>query len=230
MNLTTRTVFVVDDAPAVCKSLTRVLTAAGYRVRAFESAEDFLAGHDADSPGCLLLDICLPGLSGIQLQRTLAGSPHALPIVFLTGMGDIEASVAAMKQGAVDFLTKPIDSVRLFGAVEPGLRRDEEQRRQVSIRRVIHQRLATLTPREREVMTYVVRGLLNKQIAAQMGTGEKTVKVHRARVMSKMVVRSIPELVQLGERVGVKIQPELGRGASDLRWIQPRCPISERPE
>jgi RNA polymerase sigma factor (sigma-70 family) len=230
MNAVTRTVFVVDDAPGVCKSLARVLAAAGYRVRAFESAEDFLREHEADSPGCLLLDICLPGLSGIELQRALAGSPNALPIVFLTGMGDIQTSVDAMKEGAVDFLTKPIDSMRLFAAVERALRRDDEQRLHVSIRRVIHQRLDSLTPRERQVMTYVIGGLLNKQIAAELGTGEKTIKVHRARMMSKMVVRSVPELVKLGERVGVKIQPQLGMGESELRWIQPQCPISNRLE
>jgi len=142
-----------------------------------------------------LLDIGLPGLSGIELQRALAGSPNTLPIVFLTGRGDIQTSVDAMKEGAVDFLTKPIDSVQLFAAVEQALRRDETQRLQVEIRRVIYQRLETLTPRETQVMTYVVRGHLNKQIAAELGTGEKTIKVHRARMMSKMVVRSVAELV-----------------------------------
>jgi RNA polymerase sigma factor (sigma-70 family) len=218
MNGVTRTVFIVDDAPQVRRSLLRVLAAAGYRVRAFESAEAFLGEHEADAPGCLLLDIGLPGLNGIELQRAWAGSPNKLPIVFLTGMGDIQTSVDAMKEGAVDFLTKPIDSVRLFAAIEEAFRRDEEQRRQVSIRRVIHQRLETLTPRERQVMVCVIRGRLNKQIAAELGTGLKTVKVHRARVMSKMLARSVPELVQLGARVGVKIEPQIGNRAAVLRW------------
>src|SRR5580692_1214684 len=127
------TVFIVDDAAEVRKSLSRVLGAAGYQVRSFESAEGFLAEHHGDTQGCLLLDICMPGLSGIELQHALVRSPNALPIVFLTGMGDIQTSVDAMKEGAVDFLTKPIDNVRLFAAVDQALRRDEEQRVQVEI-------------------------------------------------------------------------------------------------
>ena len=230
MNGTTQTVFIVDDAAEVRKSLARVLCAAGYQVRTFESAEGFLAEHHGDAQGCLLLDICMPGLSGIDLQHALVASPNALPIVFLTGMGDIQTSVDAMKEGAVDFLTKPIDSVRLFAAVEQALRRDEEERVQIEIRRVIHDRLATLTPRERQVMAQVIRGRLNKQIAAELGTGEKTVKVHRARMMSKMVARSVAELVQLGARVGVEIEPALGVGTAALSWRQPQCPISKEFE
>jgi len=213
-----QTVFIVDDAPEVRKSLSRVVSAAGYQVRTFESAEGFLAEYSGDAQGCLLLDICMPGLNGIELQHELLGFPQALPIVFLTGMGDIQTSVGAMKEGAIDFLTKPIDSVRLFAAVEEALRRDEEQRQRVAIRHVIHQRLDTLTPREREVMAHVIRGRLNKQIAADIGTGEKTVKVHRARMMSKMGARSVAELVQLGARVGVEIEPALGTGAMVLSW------------
>jgi RNA polymerase sigma factor (sigma-70 family) len=219
-----QTVFIVDDAPEVRKSLSRLVAAAGYQVRAFESAEEFLAGYDGEAEGCLLLDIFMPGLNGIELQHELRGFPHALPIVFLTGVGDIQTSVGAMKEGAVDFLTKPIDSARLFAAVEEALRRDEEQRQHVAIRRVIRQRLDTLTPREREVMTHVIRGRLNKQIAAEMGAGEKTIKVHRARMMSKMGARSVAELVPLGVRVGVEIEPALGTGATALSWRQPRCP------
>jgi FixJ family two-component response regulator len=224
------TVFIVDDAPEVRKSLSRVLGAAGYQVRSFESAEGFLAEHHGDIQGCLLLDICMPGLSGIELQHALVTSPNALPIVFLTGMGDIQTSVDAMKEGAVDFLTKPIDNVRLFAAVDQALRRDEEQRVQVEIRRLIHHRLETLTPRERQVMAQVIRGRLNKQIAAELGTGEKTVKVHRARMMSKMVARSVAELVQLGARVGVEIEPALGIGTTALSWRQPQRPISKEFE
>ncbi len=225
-----QTVFIVDDAQEVRKSLARVLAAAGYRVRSFESAEGFLGEHHAEAAGCLLLDICMPGLSGIELQHALVGSPNALPIVFLTGMGDVQTGVNAMKEGAVDFLTKPIDNVRLFAAVEQAFRRDEEHRQQEEIRRVIRQRLDTLTPRERQVMAQVIRGRLNKQIAAELGTGEKTVKVHRARMMSKMVARSVAELVQLGARVGVEIEPALGIGTTGLSWRQPQCPISKSLE
>jgi FixJ family two-component response regulator len=138
----------------------------------------------------------------------------------LTGIGDIQTSVDAMKDGAVDFLTKPIDGARLFSAVDQAFQRDAEHRTQAKIRRVIHQRLDTLTPREREVMTYVILGRLNKQIAAEMGAGEKTIKVHRARMMSKMGARSVPELVQLGARVGFEIQLVRGPGSTGLSWRQ----------
>jgi FixJ family two-component response regulator len=220
MNGEVSTVFIVDDAREVRAALSRVLTAAGYQARSFESAERFLEEQDVEAPGCLLLDICMPGLSGLELQRALIGSECARPIVFLTGAGDVETSVHAMKAGAVDFLTKPIDDLRLFAAVEQALRRDAEQRLRAAIRGRIHQRLETLTPRERQVMGQVVRGRLNKQIAADLGTGEKTVKVHRARVMSKMEARSVAELVQLGARVGVAIEPALGLSAVALNWKQ----------
>jgi FixJ family two-component response regulator len=225
-----KTVFIVEDALAVRVALTRMLHAAGYRVRSFKSSEDFLDEQDEAEPGCLLLDVFLPGLSGIELQRELGRSPLPRPIVFLTGNGDIKTGVGAMKEGAVDFLTKPIDNVRLFAAVEQALQRDREQRVHVEIRRVIHHRLETLTPRERQVMAQVVRGRLNKQIAADLGTGEKTVKVHRARVMSKMAARSLAELVQLGARVGMEIEPALDNGGTVLSWRQPQCLISERFE
>jgi len=218
MNGTTSTVFIVDDAREVRMGLSRLLAAAGYRVRAFESAACFLEEHDVEAPGCLLLDVCMPGLSGLELQRTLVGSPGARPIVFLTGRGDIQTSVHAMKEGAVDFLTKPVDESQLFAAVEQALKRDAEQRLERAIRDTIHKRLAMLTPRERQVMAHVIRGRLNKQIAADLGTGEKTVKVHRARVMSKMVARSVAELVQLAARVGVGIEPAVGSNAAPVNW------------
>jgi FixJ family two-component response regulator len=230
MTTVTRTVFIVDDAMQVRKSLSRLLTAVGYQVRAFESAESFLGEQYTDVPGCLLLDICLPGLSGIQLQRSLAKSLNTLPIVFLTGKGDIQTSVNAMKEGAVDFLTKPIDSVRLFAAVERAFQRDELQRLRVSVRQMVHQRFDQLTPRERQVMVGVISGRLNKQIAVELGTGEKTVKVHRARVMSKMLARSVPELVQLGARVGVEIQPALAIGSMALSWKRPDVQPAKRLE
>jgi FixJ family two-component response regulator len=220
MNGITNTVFIVDDAREVRMGLSRLLSAAGYQVKAFESASCFLSEHDAEAPGCLLLDVCMPGLNGLELQRSLIGSQCARPIVFLTGRGDIQTSVHAMKEGAVDFLTKPVDDSRLFAAVEQALRRDAEQRLERAIRNTIQQRLLLLTPRERQVMAHVIRGRLNKQIAADLGTGEKTVKVHRARVMSKMVARSVAELVHLAARVGVAIEPAVGSGASPINWKQ----------
>ncbi len=212
------TVFLVDDAAEVRAALSRLLAAAGYRVRAFESAWSFLDGHDAETAGCLLLDVCLPGLSGMELQRALDGSPNARPIVFLTGMGDIPTSVQAMKAGAVDFLTKPIDAERLFAAVEKAVRLDAQQRLERTIRNSIEQRLQTLTPRERLVMAHVIRGRLNKQIAADLGSGEKTIKVHRGRVMAKMHVRSVPELVRLAARVGMGREPVLFDGVAAQNW------------
>lgn len=145
------------------------------------------------------------------------------PNNFLTGKGDIQTSVDAMKAGAVDFLTKSIDSVRLFAAIKQAFQRDEERRLQASIRRVVRQRFDTLTSRERQVMALVIRGRLNKEIAAELGTGEKTVKVHRARVMSKMLARPVPELVQLGARVGAEMQPSLGIGSSAFKLLSRAC-------
>jgi FixJ family two-component response regulator len=141
--------------------------------------------------------------------------------VFLTGRGDVQTSVHAMKEGAVDFLTKPVDDTQLFAAVDQALKRDAEQRLERAIRDTIQRRLAMLTPRERQVMAHVIRGRLNKQIAADLGTGEKTVKVHRARVMSKMVARSVAELVQLAARVGVGVEPSVGAGTAGIGWRQP---------
>jgi FixJ family two-component response regulator len=209
MNHSTPTVFVVDDALEVRVGLSRILAAADYQVRVFESAESFLELQDMEAPGCLLLDICMPGLSGFDLQRSLLDSRCGRPIVFLTGQGDIQASVRAMKAGAVDFLTKPIDMDRLFAAIDEALRVDAAERQARATCGLIGRRLGRLTPRERQVMEHVVRGRLNKQIAASLGTGEKTVKVHRARMMWKMGARSVAELVQLGSRVGVAMTPIL---------------------
>lgn len=211
-------VFIVDDSREVRGALSRVLSIGGYSVRSFESAERFLEKCEASAPGCLLLDLCLPGLSGLELQSELQKSDCAWPIVFLTGKGDIQMGVSAMKSGAVDFLTKPIDQVLLFAAVDRALRRDALQRVAGAVRDTIRRRFDTLTPRERQVMAQVVRGRLNKQIAADLGTGEKTVKVHRARVMSKMDARSIAELVQLAGRVGIAIEPVLCNRSAALAW------------
>lgn len=198
------TVFIVDDAAAIRASLSTLLGTMGHAVRTFESAERYLEAQEPEVPGCLLLDINMPGMSGLELQRSLAGSPHARPIVFMTGVGDIQTSVQAMKVGAVDFLTKPVGAERLRVAVEQAMQRDAEQRRQKAINSLVQKRFGILTPRERQVMAHIIQGRLNKQIAAELGTGEKTVKVHRARVMSKMGVRSVPELVLLGARIEIK--------------------------
>jgi FixJ family two-component response regulator len=208
------TISVIDDDPAVCRALSRLLIAAGYRVRAFESAEGFLAGRDPEAPGCLVLDVCLPGLDGMALQRSLLGSPCPRPIVFLTGRSDIQTSVNAMKAGAVDFLTKPIEGERLVAAIDKALQRDAERRLEYAIRSAIQRRFDRLTPREKQVMDRMIRGRLNKVIAAELGIGEKTVKVHRARLMQKMGVRSVAELVPLGARIGVTIGLDLRVGSS----------------
>jgi FixJ family two-component response regulator len=213
------TVFIVDDEQDVRTALGRLLTSSNYPVRLFESAEHFLEKKQDDTePGCLLLDIGLPGLSGIELQSWLFDSSCPRPIVFLTGMGDIPASVNAMKAGAVDFLTKPIDSRRLFAAIGEALRRDVAQRLDRAIRDAIERRFNQLTPREREVLTHIVRGRLNKQIAWECRIREKTIKVHRGRVMHKMGVRSVSELVRLAERVGIAIEPMPCTDAGSLTW------------
>jgi FixJ family two-component response regulator len=223
MNPAAGTVFIVDDAREVRSGLSRVLGAAGYQVRSFESAESYLEVYEpwnCEDPGCLLLDIRLPGMSGLDLQRALVDSGRSLPIVFLTAHGNIQIGVNAMKAGAVDFLTKPIDSARLIAAVDEALRLGAAERDEHALRNLIRRRLATLTFRERQVMEQVTRGKLNKQIAVQLGIGEKTVKVHRARVMSKMTVRSVPELVRLAARVGIANEiPLIGEWAPDAQQI-----------
>jgi FixJ family two-component response regulator len=201
------TVFVVVDAQVVRIGLSGPLAAAGYQVRSFVSAERFLAKPDAEIPGCLLLDVDLPGLGGLELQRALAESQSTRPIVFLTERGDINTGVQAMKAGAIDYLTTPIDEERLLSALDQACRRDAEQRQERSIRSIIQQRLETLTRRERQVMSHVIRGRLNREIAVDLGAVEKTIKVHRGRVMSKMRVGSVAELVQIVAYAG--IQPDL---------------------
>jgi FixJ family two-component response regulator len=194
------TVFVVDDYAPARKSISRLLHAAGFQVAAFASAEDFLAQYDPHVWGCLLLDIAMPALNGLQLQDILVKTGSFLPIIFLTGEGDIPKSVRAMKHGASDFLTKPVDEKDLLAAVHVAIDKHRARRREQVEVSDIRARLATLTPREREVLEYVVAGKLNKQIAGDLGTVEQTVKAHRARVMQKMKVHSVAELVRLTER------------------------------
>jgi FixJ family two-component response regulator len=194
---------VVDDDPSVLRALTRLFAAAGLEARAFPSPAAFLEAHDPTTFGCLVLDLALPGLDGLELQQALAVSDCSRPIVFITGRGDIPASVRAMKGGAIDFLTKPVNDKDLLAAVRNALEIDRAAREAQAEVDALRQRLASLTPREREVLVHVVAGRLNKQIAADLGTVEKTVKVHRARIMAKMAVRSLADLVRIAERLGI---------------------------
>jgi FixJ family two-component response regulator len=197
------TVYVVDDEPAVLKSLDRLLRSAGFRPKTFGSARDFIAQHQADAPGCLVLDVTMPGFTGLELQQWLALARDPLPVIFITGYGDVPTSVRAMKAGAVDFLTKPVDEQALLRAIKDALRRGQELRAARAELANIRERLARLTPRELEVLEHVVSGQLNKQIAADLGTVEKTIKVHRGRVMQKMGVDSLAQLVRLAQQVGI---------------------------
>jgi len=199
----TPTVFVVDDYAPVRSSISRLLCAAGFSVAAFASAEEFLAQYDPLIAGCLILDLAMPALDGLELQHLLEKAGSALPIIFLTGEGDIPKSVQAMKQGASDFLTKPVNDDELLAAVRVAIEKDRALRQEQAELSEIRARLATLTPREREVLEYVVTGKLNKQIAGDLGTVEQTVKVHRARVMQKMRVQSVAELVRMTQRCGI---------------------------
>lgn len=197
------TVFVVDDDASVLKALGRLLTSAGLDVELFGSAEEFLQSKSLSAPGCLVLDVHMPGLNGLELQAQLSNRGLHLPIIFITGQGDIPMSVKAIKAGAVDFLPKPFEDEALLRAIESAHEKDRHMRREQTEVQDIHQRLECLTPREREVHDLVITGMLNKQIADQLGTAEKTIKVHRGRVMQKMKVRSVAELVHLAERAGV---------------------------
>lgn len=196
------TVFLVDDDPSVVRALSRLLRVAGHGVRAFRSSQEFLTDHDPAVPGCLVLDLAMPGLNGLELQNALAASGSQRPIVFVSGHGDVCSSVQAMKAGAVDFLTKPVSEENLLAAVDRAIARDRQMREAWAELQAIGARLATLTPREREVLEHVVAGRLNKQIAADLGTVEKTIKVHRSRMMEKMGVRSLADLVRIAERSG----------------------------
>jgi len=193
----------VDDDPSVRKSLTRLVASAGYQVEAFASARDFLARERHAGPCCLVLDVRMPGLTGIQLQELLAATGRRMSIVFVTGHVDVPTSVKAMKAGAVDLLTKPFDAQDLLDAIRRALAKDAQDRGTGARLAEIQERVKTLTPRETEVFALVVTGALNKQIAFELGIGEKTVKVHRARVMEKMRAGSVAELVRLADQVGV---------------------------
>jgi FixJ family two-component response regulator len=190
-------VHVVDDDDSVRTAVARLLDAAGYQVRAYSSAGDYLVAERGDGPGCIVLDVRMPGPSGLELQEALARQPHPLPVVFLTGHGDIPMSVRAIKAGAVDFLTKPVERDALLDAVSSALARDSAARASGEALANWRMRYATLTAREIEVCERVVAGKLNKVIAGEIGVSERTVKAHRARVMEKMGARSLAELVRM---------------------------------
>jgi len=202
------TVYLVDDDVSVLRGLGRLLAAAGMKVAAFDSPREFLGRLDPAAPGCLILDVAMPGLNGLELQQALAARGSALPVVFLTGRGDIPMSVQAMKRGAADFLTKPVDDEMLLATIRNALEKNRASRTAREELAQTEKRLAMLTAREREVLERVVTGRLNKQIAAELGTVEKTIKVHRAHVMQKMGVRTLADLVRLAGRAGIRT----GRG------------------
>ncbi len=209
MNTARSTVFIVDDDAAVLQALGHLLRAWGYEVRTFSSSLDFLKQHDATVQGCVLLDIAMPGLNGLDLQKTLVDSGAARPIIFLTGKGNIPTSVQAMKAGAVDFLTKPVDQNDLLAAIRVALQRDSAARGTRQEQELIRQKIAALTPREHEVLGHILSGHLNKQTAAELGTAERTIKFHRAHLMQKLGVHSVAELVRIVGRSGMLLQSPL---------------------
>lgn len=198
-------VIVIDDDPAVRKAIERLLRSAKLNVLTHASAQSYLEQDDLDMPGCLVLDMSMPGLNGLDLQDALAAREHAPPIIFLTGHATIPESVQAMKHGAVEFLTKPVDESLLLDAVHGAIAKDGVDRLRRAEQASVAQRFAALTAREAEVLAHVVAGKLNKQIAGELGIVEKTIKVHRARVMEKLQVRSLAELVTLATQAGVTV-------------------------
>jgi FixJ family two-component response regulator len=201
------TVHVVDDDAGMRKALCRILEAAGYAVSTYASAGDFLLADVVDGPACLVLDVRMPGPSGLELQQALAKRTDLLPVVFLSGHGDIPMTVRALKAGAVDFLTKPVEGKALLAAVEAALAQDAARRAERDGQRALRDRYESLSAREREVFAEVVSGKLNKQIAGDIGAAERTVKAHRARVMEKMQAGSVADLVRMAERLGPPAEP-----------------------
>ena len=208
-NFAAHTIFLVDDDRSVLKALSRVLREEGFNVEAFESAEAFLGRPDQKAQGCLVLDVTMPGLDGLALQRRLDELGQSLPIVFVSGHGDIPMSVQAIKAGATDFLTKPVQAAALIAAVRSAIEQDTVARRAMADSAEIRERVATLTPREREVLAALAAGKLNKQIAAELGVVEQTIKFHRARIMERTRAKTVAELMHIAGRLGIgaKIQP-----------------------
>ena len=196
-------VFIVDDDASMRESLKNLIRSVGLRVEPFTSAQEFLRRERPDVPGCLVLDVRLQGLSGLDLQKRMADSDIEMPIIFISGHGDIPMTVQAMKAGAVEFLTKPFRDQDLLDAIQHALERDRAAREQREEIQKLRRRFESLTQREREVMGLVVTGLLNKQIAAELGTSETTIKIHRHQVMEKMAANSLAELVRMSDRLGI---------------------------
>ncbi len=206
MTTTEPTVFVIDDDKAIRSAIKNLLESVGLRVEAFSSPREFLKTEHKGKPGCLVLDVRLPGASGLDFQHELATADIKVPVIFITGHGDIPMSVQAMKAGAVDFLTKPFRDQDLLDAIQKAIGQDQARRQQETEGVDTRNRFNCLTPREREVMSLVVAGLLNKQVAAQLGTSETTAKIHRGQVMRKMQAHSLPDLVRMSERLGIPSQ------------------------
>jgi len=204
MTATTPTIFVIDDDASVRKSLSRLLRSVGHSVETFSSADEFLAREHFDGIGCILLDVQMPGLSGMDLQAKLSQAETNMPIVFITGHGDIPMSVQAMRKGAVHFLTKPLDDNDLLQAIGEAIEKDRKAKAERAEVQDIRRRLSQLTPREYEILRYVITGMLNKQIAFTLNIAEKTIKIHRGRVMEKLRVDSVAELVHLAEKAGIE--------------------------
>ena len=199
-----QTVFIIDDDASIRRSLSRLLRSADYAVETFPSAEEFLHREHFDGVGCILLDVKMPGLSGMDLQEELSKADYHMPIIFITGHGNIPMSVRAMKKGAVDFLTKPFNDEQLLQAVRTAIGKDREAKVLYAEVGEIRRRIELLSPRENELLRYVITGMLNKEIALKLGIAEKTVKVHRGRIMEKLEVNSVAELVRLAEKAGIK--------------------------
>jgi FixJ family two-component response regulator len=213
------TVYLVDDDAGVLKALSRLLRAKGYEVKPYSSPQEFLKQHDPAVPGCAVLEVSMPSLDGLELQQALTAGGSHRPVVFITGKGDVPTSVRAMKAGAIDFLTKPAKDTDLLEAIRRAEGREAEARQRLSELEAIQAKLSTLTPREREVLTHVVAGRLNKQIAGDLGTVEKTIKVHRSRMMEKMGLRTVADLVRMAEKA--QIGPYWPNGQLDGRPTPP---------
>jgi len=197
------TVFIIDDDPSARKGITRLVRAAGMNAESFASAEDFLTSGRSDGPGCIVLDVRMPEMTGPELQKELDRKEYCMPIIFLSAHGDVPTTARAMKKGAVDFLTKPVDKDDLLEAIRLSLSRDAEKCTERVESNSLREHINKLTPREYEIMTYVITGMLNKQIAYELDISEETVKIHRGRVMQKLEMVSVAELVRLCEKAGI---------------------------